>query len=308
MPTCVILNPAAGTVAQSAVLLETLAHCPQVALRQTSGAGQASALAAEAVQAGYDLIVAAGGDGTIKEVVNGLAPDFARVTLGVIPLGTGNDLARTLALPLDDTLEAWQTVHTGQVRWLDVLTIAAAEQPVIYGLNMAIGGFTGQMNEVLSTGLKRTWGPLAYLIGATQVLPELTTYETAMVCDEGPLEHLQVLNVAVANGRTAAGGYQVAPVANPEDGWLDLVVIRAGSLLDLAAVAARFVAGTWLDSEQVLHRRVRRVQLASRPDMAFNVDGEFLTAKPLTLGLRPQALRVVVGPAYTPDPASPLVA
>jgi diacylglycerol kinase (ATP) len=301
MPPCLILNPNAGSSAQAVTLRQAVAGWPDLKLCETRSPGQATALAAAALQAGYDLIVAAGGDGTIHEVVNGLAADFTRARLGIIPLGTGNDLARTLALPADP-LEAWQVVTTGLDRRLDLIKIETAGMEAVYGINVAAGGFTGQMNERLTNTLKQSWGPLAYLLGAARVLPDLTNYKTLITCDQDPVERIEALNIVVANGRTAAGGYAVSPTANPEDGLLDLVIVRWGSLTELAEVATRFVAGTYLASEQVLHRRVRRLRLFSRPGMWFNVDGELLTKEPLTFTVQPQVLRVVVGPDYTPSP------
>jgi diacylglycerol kinase (ATP) len=295
----VILNPNAGTAAQAADLREMLAHQANVILHVTSRQGEAKDLAAIALQAGYEMIVAAGGDGTINEVVNGLAADFARARLGIIPLGTGNDLARTLALPTAP-LEALHVLTSGPTRWLDLIRVETTSQ-MVYGINTAIGGFTGQMNEVLTYEFKQSWGPLAYLLGTTQVVPELTVYKTIITCDDGPVERVDAFNIAVANGRTAAGGFQVAPLAIPEDGLLDLVIVRFASLASLADTAARFMAGTYLESEHVLHRRVRRLRIYARPSMWFNVDGELFTKEPVTFTIQPRALRVIVGPHYTPN-------
>jgi diacylglycerol kinase (ATP) len=303
MRMCVILNPRAGSAEQAAMLQEMLTEHADVTLCKTTRRGQATALAAEALQQGAELIVAAGGDGTVNEVLNGLAPDFARATFGVLPLGTGNDLARTLAMPTAP-VEAWRVLTSGSVRCLDLMQVRTAGRTA-YGLNMAVGGFTGQMNEVLTDEMKASWGPLAYLVGAVQVLPDLTDYKTTIAYDNNPIERITALNIAVANGRTAGGGLPVVPQANPEDGHLDLVLVRYGPLLSLAEVAARFLAGTYLDSEYVVHRRVHRVQIAARPGMWFNLDGELLTKDPITVTVQPQALRVVVGPDYLADPQTP---
>ena len=115
--------------------------------------------------------------------------------------------------------------------------------------------------------MKATWGPLAYLRGAASVLPDLHEYETYLSYDDGPPERVEALNVVVANGRYAAKGWEVASAANPEDGLLDVVVVRYGPLLDLTDVAARLLAGDYLESDLVLHRRARRVRVASRPGM-----------------------------------------
>jgi diacylglycerol kinase (ATP) len=294
------MNPKAGSAAQGAALRGAVAGRSDTIIRETRRPGEARELAAEMLRAGYELIVAAGGDGTINEVVNGLAAASAHATLGIIPLGTGNDLARTLAIP-SDPLEALALLTRGPVRVIDLMKTESADATV-YGINVAAGGFSGQVDEVLTEELKATWGPLAYLIGAARVLPDLTGYETTIAWEGGSPERVEALNVVVANGRTVGGGIPVAPSANPEDGRLDVVVVRYGSAVELVGVAARLLAGNYLTSERVFHRQVRRVRIASRPGMWFNVDGELLTNEPVTISVLPQTQRVVVGPTYAPNP------
>jgi diacylglycerol kinase (ATP) len=296
----IILNPNAGSAKQAEALREAIHADPAMTLWETKRGAQASELAAAAVQEGAGLVVAAGGDGTINEVVNGLASDFSRARLGILPLGTGNDLARTLALPAEP-LEALRLLKTGPVRALDVMRVKTTSGTA-YGINVAAGGFTGQVNELMTDELKASWGPLAYLRGAVSVLPNLTDYETFISWEDGTEERIAAFNIIVANGRTAAGGFMVAPTANPEDGLLDVVIVQSGSLLDLAGVAARLVVGNYVDSDLVLHRQVRRVRVAARPGMWFNVDGELLTKDPVSFSILPRALQVVVGTGYTPEP------
>lgn len=302
----VLLNPNAGGADASDALRDAIRATPDVELYVCRNSGDATRLAAEALADGCDLVVAVGGDGTINEVVNGLAGDFGGAVLGVIPLGTGNDLARTLALP-EDPLEAFQTAMQGTRRPLDVIRVRSGGETA-YALNVCAGGFTGEVNEVMTDELKETWGPLAYLIGAVKALPDLEGYETRIAWDEGPLEIIDALNVVVANGRTAAGGRPAAPRANPEDGLLDVVVIRNGSGAELAALAATALAGDYLESDLVVHERVRRLRVESRPGMWFNVDGELFTKEPVHFEALPGALRVVVGPGYSPEPPNPDVA
>ena len=297
---CIILNPRAGSAEQMGVLRRAAAAQTEATLYETDSAGHATALAAEALEEGYGLVVAAGGDGTINEIVNGLAGDFARAKLGIIPLGTGNDLARTLAIPADP-LAALDIVMGGAEHRLDLMRAETIGRAT-YGINVAAGGFSGQVGEALTEELKAGWGPLAYLLGAARVVPDLASYETTIAWDDGPVERVEALNIVVANGRTAAGGFQVAPLANPEDGLLDVIVVRHGDVLDLAGIAALLLAGDYLASEQVILRRARRVRVASTPGMWFNVDGELFTSQPITFTVMPQALRVVVGPEYTASP------
>jgi diacylglycerol kinase (ATP) len=299
---CLILNPRAGSAGQAEALREALTSHIEMTLYETDRPGHATDLAAEALATGYNLIVAAGGDGTIHEVVNGCASDFARARLGIIPLGTGNDLARTLAIPADP-LEALNIVMTGAEHWIDLMQVETSGHAT-YGINVAAGGFSGQVNEVLTDEMKVTWGPFAYLLGAARVVPDLAGYNTTIAWEDGPVERVEALNIVVANGRTCAGGFQVAPLANPEDGLLDVIIVRYGDVLDLAGVAARLLGGNYLNSDQVMDRRVRSVRIASHPGMWFNVDGELFTNQPITFTALPQALRVAVGPEYIADPGA----
>lgn len=294
-----IVNPHAGSVNQLNHLLQAVQWRSDITVHEIGSSGDIAVLVDTALQAGAEVVLAGGGDGTINSVLNALAPAFDQVKLGIIPLGTGNDIARTLSLPLDP-VAAFACLEQGQERLLDVIEMTY-EEHVIYGLNMAMGGFTGQMNEVLNEEIKASWGPLAYLIGAVQVLPELTDYDTAVRWDDGTTDTLSLLNLAVANGRTAGGGWPVAPMANPEDGLLDVIGVRYASFIDLAEMSAQFMVGTYLANEHVFHRRAQQVAVTSRPGMWFNLDGELLTNEPVTLTVRPRALRVVVGFDYTPE-------
>lgn len=302
MRICVIINPRAGTADQAAAVIERFAGRQDGMIYETSSAGHARQLAQAAAQAGCDLVIAVGGDGTINEVVNGLAVNLAGVTLGIIPLGTGNDLARTLAIPLDP-VEALDVIEQRRERRIDLINVKSYETNT-YCVNVAAGGFSGQVDEVLNEDIKATWGPLAYLVSAASVLPDLTGYETTVAYEDEAPRRVDALSIIVANGRTAGGGLRVAPQANPEDGLLDVVIVRYSSLLNLAGVAARLLAGNYLDSDVVVHKQVRRLSIASRPGMWFNIDGELLTKEPVIFAVQPQALRVLVGPDYMPTPAA----
>lgn len=296
----VILNPNAGSADTADRLHEAVHTASDAELITCEAAGHGSELAAEAIEQEMDLVIAAGGDGTVNEVINGLAGHFDAVAFGIIPLGTGNDLARTLALP-EDPVEAFETALHGIRRPLDLIRVTGAEKTT-YAANVCGGGFTGTMDEVMTDELKKTWGPFAYLIGTAKALPDLTEYETFITWDDDEPERIAALNIVVANGRTAAGGRPAAPRANPEDGLLDVVVVKECSAADLAGLAAQALNGDYLDSEHILYRHARRLHVESRPGMWFNVDGELHTKKPVTFEVMPGALRVAAGPDYTAEP------
>jgi len=296
---CAILNPEAGSAQQDGLRAEL----DDLGLDWwvTDEAGDAKELATLAARDDYERVIVLGGDGTVHEVVNGLMTVETPPVLAVVPLGTGNDLARTLALP-DDPLGALALVPDGEARALDLIHVSAQDAEPRYAINAAAGGFSGQVDEHLTPEMKQTWGPLAFLLGAVNVLPDLQDYATRLAFDDGAAEVMEVFNVIVANGRTVGGGKPVAPVANPEDGLLDVVTIQSGPFTEMTQVAAMLVAGTYLEHEHVHHRRVQRLHVASAPGMWFNVDGELLTKEPVAFEVVPRALSVVVGPDYHPSP------
>lgn len=297
---CIIINPNAGSAEESGHILKMVAEHPNITAWLTTEAGHARELAGEAIEAGFGIVAAAGGDGTIHEVVNGLMHHGGNVRFGLIPLGTGNDLARTLAIPRDPR-DAVALLLAGRAERLDLIRVDSVETHR-YAINAASGGFSGHVNEAMDSDMKTYWGPLAYILGAVNALPDLTGYHTSISYDEGPHEEVDAINVIVANGRTVAGGKRVAPLSNPQDGLLDVMVVRNGSVLEMAAVATRLLTGNYIDGVHVLHRRVRRVEILSEPRMWFNVDGELLTQEPVTFMIAPGALEVVVGPDYQAEP------
>ena len=290
----VVVNPAAGRSGDAEALLSRIGETEGVELLRSGSAEEMERRAEAAARAGSEALVAAGGDGTLNVVVNAVARAGAldRVRLGLLPLGTGNDMSRTLEIPLDPEA-AWEAFCGGRVQKLDAIEVSSAGESRLC-VNVAAGGFSGQVDEALTPELERSWGPLAYIRSAGQVLPDLDGYETTLAFDGGAPEHVELLNVVVANGRTTAGGVLIAPRADPTDGWLDVVLVEYAPTLDLAALAVRLLVGDYTQSELVRHRRARGVAIASKPGMWFNLDGELYTKEPVTFRMKPGALSVVV--------------
>lgn len=295
----IIWNATAGSAGNHARLRAELERRAGVTIHESNSGPDAAALARQAVDRGVGLIVAAGGDGTVHAVVQGLAVDFTRARLAVLPLGTGNDLCRTLAVP-SDPFEAAEFFTAGRATKIDLVRVDA-DSKTIYMINMATGGNTTQAHDALTGEMKARWGPLAYLRGAVAALGDLDVYNTSVRIDGGPPERFEALNVIVGNGRTSGGGFQSAPHANPEDGLMELIVILDGPPIELAGLAVQYAVGDYLQSEQVVYRRARHVEIESEPALPLSIDGDRIECRSAAFQVLPQALRVLVGPEYSPE-------
>jgi len=290
----IILNPVAGAVKDVNALLEKLRQAlPDAEINVTAKRGGAIQATRTALRKGCEVIVAAGGDGTLNEVVNGLGEDNKKTVLGLIPLGTGNDFARTLALPVEID-EAIELLATGHTRAVDLVRVTSDQ--VRYFLNVSTGGFSGVVDEKLTLEMKKTWGPLAYLRGAAAALPELRAYQTTVSLDNDNALTLKLYDVVIANGRYVGSGTQVAPDASIDDGLLDIVLIPECSPGELAVIAARLAFGNHLSSSSIVFRRAARVVVNSRPPMSFNVDGELVGNEPAQFDVLHRALQFIAPP------------
>jgi diacylglycerol kinase (ATP) len=292
MRTCVILNPIAGGVKSIDAIQDRLRGLKAERFYVSKQPGDAEKFANEASD--FDLVVSAGGDGTLNEVVNGLARGGCNAALGVLPLGTGNDFARTLEVPPDLETAIEQTM-AGKTRAIDLVRVTSDR--IRYFVNVSSGGFSGVVNEKITPEMKRTWGPLAYLRSAAAAFSELRGYTTKVGLDDAEAFELDLYNVVIANGRYVAGGIPVAPEADLADGLLDIVLISERGPAELAILAAQILLGKHLSADGIIFRRAKKVAISSRPGMWFNVDGELIGNEPATFELLPQALRCVVGAA-----------
>jgi diacylglycerol kinase (ATP) len=294
MKTCIIINPNAGSAGEVERLRETLEKLPGTRVRFTEKEGDARRMAAVAVKSGAGLVVAAGGDGTLNEVVNGLAVDFGSARLGLLPLGTGNDFARSVNIPTD--LDAALAVlQEGRVQAVDVACATLGETTTRYFINMSAGGFSGVVSEKAHEAKDR-WGPLAYLRAALGTLPELQGFKTRVLVNGVENLTLDTYNIIVSNGRFVAAGIPVAPQSKLDDGLLDLMVAPAMTTAQLAILVPQVLLGRHTESDLLLFRKVTRLEIESDPPMSFNVDGELIGDAPARFEVLPRTLEVVVGP------------
>jgi diacylglycerol kinase (ATP) len=250
------------------------------------------------------LLIVVGGDGTISEVVNGLGrAGFPEgITLAILPAGTGNDLAATLAIP-EDPYEAEAVLRQNRVRILDVVRVRSAGIGEQYFMNVATGGMGAQVSGAADGEMKKRWGKLSYLRASLEVAREYEAKEVTLTLD-GAERKLRAVNLAIGNCRYAGSGWLAAPRANPEDGLLDLVVIEDVGLQEVLKLAPTVLADSdYLDKEGVFLARAREIRVESSPgSLEFTVDGEVIGNEPAVFAVIPQALKVIVGSGYIPEP------
>lgn len=249
---------------------------------ETQGPGHATELAQKAAQAGVERVVALGGDGTVHEIVNGLAG--SPISLGIIPAGTGNDFCRTLELP-KRPLEALTAINSQSIRRIDLPRANGH-----YYINVAGIGFdaevAGEVNRRYKAG-----GPLAYLLGIFSVLPRYSPAPLRLTLDDLVIEQTCLL-VAAGNGRYYGGGLKICPEAIPDDGLFDVIVGGDLGKLETVALLPRVFMGTHTTHPKVKTYRVRRVVVESPVSLLLQADGEIIGQTPVTFELAPGALNI----------------
>lgn len=295
MRICVIFNPAArGNKARRfKKFLNELAQ--QCALKATTGPGDARRLAQAAVATGYDIIAAAGGDGTVNEVLNGIGdePDgFERTRLGVLPLGTVNVFARELNIPLK--LErAWRVLKRANEMKIDLGRADYAEdgKPAQrYFMQLAGCGLDARAIELVSWKLKKTAGPLAYVVAGFQALTE----KQVLISASADGKKISGELVLLGNGRYYGGPYEIFPDAGLCDGRLDACAFPKVDMSTLFKLAPKFLFQRKLSEQRVQRLSGERIELTSDSPAALELDGEWVGALPATFSVERQKLRVVV--------------
>jgi diacylglycerol kinase (ATP) len=297
----VICNPSSGGGAYDPDELRAEFDGYELDWVQTEGPGDASEAAREWPEG---LLIVAGGDGTINDAVNGLGKaGFPEgVTLGILPAGTGNDLAATLCIP-DDPDEAEDVIRQGRVRTLDVARVRSEGIEERFFINVATGGLGAEISDANEGELKKRWGKLSYLRASLEVAKDFDVKELDLYLD-GELHRARAVNIVVGNCRFAGGGWLAAPRANPEDGLLDVVIIEKLGLADLLQLApASMARADYLGKEGVFSARAREIRVETQPPgLDFTVDGEVVGDEPARFSVVPAALKVIVGPDYVPEP------
>jgi len=291
----VIFNPAARGNKARRFRRQLEAIGSHSALKATAAPGDARRLATEAVNDGFGLVVAAGGDGTVNEVLNGLgdAPDgFARACLGVLPLGTVNVFARELGLPLRID-RAWDVLQRERETCIDLSRVefaANGSRQRQYFVQLAGAGMDARAIELVDWGHKKKIGPFAYFIAGLRALREPKPKITVRA--EG--REIGGELVLIGGGRFYGGPLEVFPAADLHDGFLDICVFPRIDWLTLLRCAPKLLAQRRLPEGAMRRVRAAAFELAGESAVAFELDGEWAGHLPATFSIEPRRLRVRV--------------
>jgi diacylglycerol kinase (ATP) len=293
--TCVIFNPTARGEKAKRFRRHLDLIGGECVLKQTAFAGAARPLAAEAVREGFEIITAAGGDGTVNEVLNGIGDEpggFEKARLAVLPLGTVNVFAKEIALPMQLS-KAWQTIRAGCETLIDLPVVEYAGANAgerRYFAQLAGAGLDARAIELVDWQLKKRLGPLAYIWAGMTALrgkPSNITVSAGGVSVTGEL-------VLIGNGRFYGGRYRLFPQADLRDGRLEVSVFPRANWLTLARCAGMFLARQGLPESVAKNLRAETVTLTSTSPTPLEVDGDNIGHLPATFSIQREKLRVIV--------------
>ncbi|MFD1124353.1 diacylglycerol kinase [Lentilactobacillus raoultii] len=281
----VIYNPTSGReiLKQKMVdILDVFEHAgyETSAFATTPEKDSAKNEARRAAQDGFELIVAAGGDGTINEVANGVAALKKRPQMAIIPAGTTNDYARALHIPREDPVEAAKIIYKNQMIKMDIGR--AGEN---YFINIAAGGLLTELTYDVPSDLKTFFGYFAYLVKGAELLPRIKPIEMDIKYDEGEFKgKASMFFLALTN---SVGGFeQIVPDASLDDGKFTLIIVKTSNLVEILHLASKvFNGGRHVDDPRIIYKKTRKVMakpVKTDDRMLINLDGEYGGDAPMT--------------------------
>ncbi|SFJ45705.1 diacylglycerol kinase [Thermoflavimicrobium dichotomicum] len=268
-----IYNPTAGRELikkQLPQILDCLEQAGyETSCRATQYPWHAAEEAALAADRGYDIVIAAGGDGTIHEVVNGIAPYENPPKLGILPAGTTNDFARALKLPRD-LYEACQVITSGKTMSVDLGRYGDR-----YFINVAAVGKLAEVAHEAPSRLKTLIGSLAYYAKAIEKLSSfLKPFPVQIKTAQGEYEG-EISLLLLTNSVSVGGFERIAPEARINDGFLDVLIISKVNIPELVQLAAQAYKGEHISNSRVIYFQTDQIELKTGKDLPLNLDGEW---------------------------------
>ena len=306
MKAMLIYNPAAGHRGMVRELQDAMIYLEdrgwQIVWRQTRGSGDATTYAREAAGSGFDVAIAAGGDGTIGQVVNGIAG--TETALGVIPVGTTNVWAREVGLPYstplyqDSVQDAVEMLADGQLRVVDLGRVNG-----IYFLMWVGIGLDAEVTAEVENRpeVKRRFGQLFFAITALTKALSLKGTRASIVLDGERLSQ-RVLLIVASNIQLYGGIMRIAPMASMTDGLLDISIFRGYTGLMAYIHFFSIMIGTHTRNPEITYHQGQRMTIETSRPLPVHLDGDVIGTTPLEIEVVPKMLRVIV-PKHLSTPA-----
>ncbi len=268
----IIYNPTSGREAFKRELPTVLERCEiagyETSAHATTCEGDATKAARAAAERHFDLVIAVGGDGTINEVINGLAEQEYRPKLGIIPTGTTNDFARALWIPRDIG-KAVDVILAGRSMFLDIGRVNHH-----YFMNIAGGGKLTELTYEVPSKLKTMLGQLAYYMKGIEMLPSLKPTHARIEYD-GEVIDEDIMLFLVSNTNSVAGFEKLAPDAKMDDGYFDLMILKKMNLAEFVRIATLAQRGAHLEDKRIIYAQAKHITVETDDKMQLNIDGEF---------------------------------
>lgn len=280
--TLVILNPSAKSERALRFVEQVTATCVGAKLEISNGTEETRSLAESAADRGFKTVVAAGGDGTVNEVVNAIAGKGVR--LGLLPLGTMNVFATELGLPANDLAGCWDVITKGRTRLVDLPSANGRHFVQMGGV-----GLDAQTVQETSHDFKKQWGPLSYVINAAQIAsrtPPHLTVTNGNTRQTGSF-------VLIGNGRFYGGPFVLFKDARLDDGLLDVLIFRNLGYLDIVRYLQAILFGMHPDLSDVDYFQAQAVTVSADEVVPVEVDGDVIGNVPVTFALERRSLEVL---------------
>ncbi|UQS83238.1 diacylglycerol kinase family lipid kinase [Bombilactobacillus thymidiniphilus] len=282
-----IYNPTSGnetilkSVADILDVLE-LAGYEASAFRTTPEPLSAQNEAKRVAEAGVDLIVAAGGDGTLNEVVNGIAPLAKRPPMAIIPGGTTNDYARALKIPRNDPVAAAKIILKKQLLPMDI-----GQAGDHYFMNIAGGGSISELTYEVPSEYKSILGYLAYLVKGAEMIPRIKPMNMHLEYDDGVYDG--DVTLFLSGLTNSVGGFeQIAPDSELGDGKLSLLIVKGANIAELMVLVAKALnGGKHIHDPKIIYTKTKKLFVKSNDNnqIMINLDGEYGGDAPITLSV-----------------------
>lgn len=285
-----IYNPSSGREEIRRLLPDILDRLDKAGIETschaTAGEGDATREAAEACERGYDIIIASGGDGTLNEVINGMAGQSHLPPLGIFPLGTTNDFARAMKIP-----KRWEDycdliIHN-QTRPIDIGKVNGR-----HFINIAGGGSLTELTYEVPSRLKTMIGQLAYYVKGVEKMVNLSPMHLVIEAAGYDTLEGEFMLFLIANSNSVGGFEKLAPGAQIDDGMLDVIAVRKCNLAEFIRLVTMALRGDHFNDPHVVYLKTPRMEVISPNHVMLNLDGELGGELPGVFEILPQHLQI----------------